>query len=218
MSINRKSLSDVRLTPERTIPAEPIKVEYINGEYVALLAEAPLSVQTTTVVLDGTQRIYTTSQTPTVGTYSIKKHSNKFIPILLFHESDNNLTGTCDYYKTGTILCAAHWEADHEFLKPLVTDYSTVEELAGNIPPTTDFNTFIRIIGGLASGIIPATPVNFSSFINTDTTKYPQQTTGINYKQESLTKHVKAISSASYKQNPGDKYPKGVNAFYKRDV
>lgn len=141
MSINRKSLSDVRLTPERTIPAEPIKVEYINGEYVALLAEAPLSVQTTTVVLDGTQRIYTTSQTPTVGTYSIKKHSNKFIPILLFHESDNNLTGTCDYYKTGTILCAAHWEADHEFLKPLVTDYSTVEELAGNIPPTTDFNT-----------------------------------------------------------------------------
>lgn len=25
-------------------------------------------------------------------------------------------------------------------------------------------------------------------------------------------------TSASYKQNPEDKYPKGVNAFYKRDA
>ena len=113
---------------------------------VALLSEAPadpLNVSTPMVVTIGGNARTLVQGAPGVGEYRVLTQNvmgadgqvhAELLPLLQLNAADEGLTGTADYYRTGSIL-TAEWVASLiAFLTPLV-GYASVGALPA---PTTD--------------------------------------------------------------------------------
>jgi hypothetical protein len=106
----------------------------IGADGVALLAEAPADPATNamTVTVGGNARARVTG-TPAAGQYRVKTQSviyadlqphTEYLPLLEFHSSDAGLSGTCSYYRTGTVVTTELYQSMIDFLRPL-TGYAS---------------------------------------------------------------------------------------------
>jgi hypothetical protein len=109
----------------------------IGADGVALLAEAPADPTTNamTVTVGGNARTRVTG-TPAAGQYRVKTQSviyadlqphTEYLPLLEFHSSDAGLSGTCSYYRTGTVVTTELYQSMIDFLRPL-TGYASSAE------------------------------------------------------------------------------------------
>ena len=118
----------------------------IGADGVALLAEAPADPSNVatpmTVTVGGNARTRVTGS-PAAGQYRVKTQSviyadlaahTEYLPLLEFHSSDAGLSGTCSYYRTGTVVTTEFYQSMIAFLRPL-TGYASSATLPA---PTTD--------------------------------------------------------------------------------
>jgi hypothetical protein len=120
----------------------------IDASGVALLAEAPAdpaAVGTPMTVLVGGVPYTRVTGSPAAGTTTFRVKSQtvmyadlqshtEYLPLLEFHPERALLTGTCSYYRTGTVYTAEWFAALMAHLTPLVG----VADETGLPPATTD--------------------------------------------------------------------------------
>jgi hypothetical protein len=134
--------ADYRSAAARTPIPEAITV--VGG--IASIAEAPADPADPTtpmvVTIGGAPRSRVLG-TPGPGEYRVRVIGTPFGPEwvgeLEMNAADEGATGTCDYYRTGTVVTALRWQALIAHLRNL-TGIADLATLYAQFPPSTDQN------------------------------------------------------------------------------
>lgn len=142
MAFPWKPVVDARSAASRT----PSPEAFVIQSGWALLAEAPADPSDPTtpmvVTVGGNPRTRVTGP-PAAGQYRVREAwtpvGNEWLGELEFNAADEGLSGTCDYYRTGTIVTAKRWESLIAFCTPII-GYADSTSLAAAVPPSMDMS------------------------------------------------------------------------------